>query len=193
MTQFFSSAAAQLLERDAPAEYRAQWTAIFAAPRPTLEATSKTVLVFRIASEWLALSTEIVQEITQGYAVHSVPHRTGGMLRGITNVRGEILLSVALDVFLGLERPHQPAATAQAVHSAGRTLVCNRNGDRLAFTVAEVHGVHRYLPSALREVPATLAKSEARYTAGILLWKENRSIAVLDDELLFYALNRGLT
>lgn len=189
MTQLFSSAAAQLLERDAPAEYRRQWTDIFAAPRRPPEETSKTVLVFQIASEWLALPTEIVQEITEARPVHSVPHRTGGILRGITNVRGEILLSVSLDAFLGLQRSHQPATSA---HTARRTLVCNRRGDRLAFAVTEVHGVHRYLPSALREVPVTLAKSEASYTSGILSWKENRTIAVLDDELLFYALNKGL-
>jgi len=53
--------------------------------------------------------------------------------------------------------------------------------------------VQRYDPRDLRQVPATLAKAaQGAYTVGILPWK-GRTVGCLDDELLFYALNKGLT
>jgi chemotaxis-related protein WspD len=70
--------------------------------------------------------------------------------------------------------------------------VCNRNGDRLAFSVSEVGGIHRYNPEDRRDVPATLSRAAAgAYTAGMLSWK-GRTVGCLDDELVFYALNKGL-
>jgi chemotaxis-related protein WspD len=190
MTQNFSSAAAQLLDREIPRDYRQQWTEIVAATPSDSETNLQSVVVFRLGPEWLALSSTAVQEVAEKSVMHRLPHRSTGILKGIVNIRGEILLCVALDVLLRIERP----ASGESARRRGeqRLLVCNRQGDRLAFLVDEVHGVHRYLASALREVPVTLAKAEARYTSGILPWRANQSIGRLDDELVFYALNKGL-
>jgi len=57
--------------------------------------------------------------------------------------------------------------------------------------VSEVHGVFHYTDNALQATPATVAKSRHSYTSGILGW-DNRHVGVLDHELLFYALARGL-
>jgi chemotaxis-related protein WspD len=71
-------------------------------------------------------------------------------------------------------------------------LICNRKGDRLAFRTDNVYGVYRYHPGQLRDVPATLAMAAAgTYTLGMLPWND-RTVGCLDDELLFYALNKGL-
>jgi chemotaxis-related protein WspD len=107
------------------------------------------------------------------------------------NVRGEILLCVALNVLLGIESSRGRAG--QAAHELrGRILVCDRNGDRMAFVVDEVYGVHRYQPTELKQLPATAAKSASTYALGLVPWKSNQAIACLDDELVFYALNKGL-
>jgi chemotaxis-related protein WspD len=189
MTQEFSSAAAQLLERHIPVDYQQHWTRIIAAEQQAIETASQAALVFRIGSEWLALPIGIVREIAENRAVHTLPHRRAGVLKGITNVRGEILLCVALERLLGLESPDDMASAGAPILE--RMLVCDQEGDGLAFRIHEVHGVHRYLPSELHEVPITLAKAEAKYTRGILLWK-NQSVAVLDPDLVFYALHKGL-
>ena len=58
-------------------------------------------------------------------------------------------------------------------------------------TVSEVRGIHYYPENALKPAPATLSKSRQSFTAGVLSWKQ-RHIGVLDHELLFYALAKGL-
>jgi chemotaxis-related protein WspD len=190
MTENFSSAAARLFDREIPREYRRQWTEIVAVAPSISESNLQSVVVFRIGPEWLALSSTVVQEVAEKSVLHRLPHRGAGLVKGIVNIRGEILLCMSLDVLLRLEpAAGEPSAGRRAEQ---RLLVCNRHGDRLVFLVDEVHGVHRYSPQAQREVPATLAKAEARYTSGILPWKVNRSIGRLDDELVFYALSKGL-
>ena len=72
-----------------------------------------------------------------------------------------------------------------------RLLVASREGERLVFPVDEIHGIHRFHPEQLGEVPATVAKSTATYTRAMLPWQE-KSVGVLDDQLLFYSLNRSL-
>src|SRR6185436_7560933 len=137
----------------------------------------------------LALPTRILQEVTEPGRIHRVPHR-GGILRGLVNVRGELLLCVALDVMLGLERSPEGNGPENET-TTKRLLVCNRKGSLLALLASEVHGVHQFHPRDLKEVPATLAKAAANFTLGVLHWKE-RAVGCLDDELLFYALNKGL-
>ena len=75
----------------------------------------KTVVIFRIGTEWLALPTGIFQEVVDQCVVRTLPHRRGGILRGLVNVRGELLLCVALGAVLGLEKDTQrnDKATAQ--------------------------------------------------------------------------------
>lgn len=90
---------------------------------------------------------------------------------------------MSLEALLGLEK------TAEV--KLGRLLICNPPGGRLAFLVSEVHGVHRYHPGDLRDAPATLSKAADIYIAGVLPWKD-RTVGCLDEQLLFYALDKGL-
>jgi chemotaxis-related protein WspD len=190
MTQLHWSAAARLLDREMPEGYLDERTDIVSAEKLTVEAGTKSIVIFRLGLEWLALSTSVLQEVTELDRAHKVPHRVDGILRGLVNVRGELLLCVALGVMLGLERsPERDPPKDQA--TIERLLVCNREGNRLAFFVSEVHGVHHYHPRDLKDVPATLAKTAATYTVGVLHWK-GRTVGCLDDELLFYAFSKGL-
>jgi chemotaxis-related protein WspD len=155
-----------------------------------VEPGTKSAVIFRLGLEWLSLPTSIFQEVAERSRVHKLPHRADAILSGLVNVRGELLLCVALDVLLGLDKsPEAGGPKNQAAKS--QLLVCNRQGDKLAFFVSEVHGVHRFHSRDLKEVPATVAKAAARYTGGLLSWR-NTTVGCLDDELIFYALNKGL-
>ena len=101
------------------------------------------------------------------------------------------MVCVALDVLLGLQEAPKGSETG-SLFSKERLIVCDSHGGRLAFVVDDVYGVHHYLPRNLRDVPATVARASATYTAGILPWKDDQTIGCLDDELVFFALNRGL-
>jgi chemotaxis-related protein WspD len=187
MTQLHWSAAARLLDREMPEGYVEERTDIVSTEKRTVEAGTKSIVIFRIGLEWMGLSTKTFQEVTEPGGVHKLPHHVNGVLKGLVNVRGELLLCAALDVLLGL-----PAESGTNDHTtSGRLLVCNREGNRLAFIVSEVHGVHHFHPRDLKDVPATLAKAAATYTVGVLHW-EDKTVGCLDDELLFYALDRGL-
>jgi chemotaxis-related protein WspD len=184
------SGAAQLLDRDVPEEYLRQSTEIVAAKQSVVETNFASVVVFRIGSEWLALPTAVIKEIGEPSALHRLPHR-GGIVEGIVSIRGEVLVSILLEVLLGFQKPPREAPSgSQTVKE--RMIVCERDGDRIAFLASDVYGVHRYLPRNLRNIPATVARAAATYTIGILPWKDNETIGCLDAELVFYGINKGL-
>jgi chemotaxis-related protein WspD len=183
-------AVVQLLDREVPEDYLREWTAHVAAKKDLSEQGTKSVVIFRIGVEWLALPTEVFHEIVESCKVHKLPQRRGGILGGLVNVRGELLVCVDLEALLGLDRATEAGAVLRG--SCARLLVCNCKGGRLAFPVSEVYGVHRYHPRDLRSVPVTLAKAtRGAYAAGILPWKD-RTMGCLDDKLLFEALNKVL-
>lgn len=189
MTQ--QNGSARLFDREVPEEQLREWTAHVAAVKKVEEAGTKSVVIFSVAKEWLALPTEVFEEVVEQYVVRTLPHHQGGILNGLVNVRGDLLLCVALGTLLGLEKATQQEETEKRA-SRGRLLICSRKGDRLAFRADDVYGVHRYHPQHLRDVPATLARASAGvYMVGVLPWN-NRTVGCLDDELLFYALNKGL-
>jgi chemotaxis-related protein WspD len=184
------SAASRLLDREMPEDYRAEWTAIVSAQQHKVDAGKKSVLVFRIGAEWLSISTSVLQEIAELPQVHRLPHRRGGLLNGLVCVRGELLLSIALDVLLQITKlPEDRQAEAQ--NSQARLLICDKKGSRFAFPVNEVLGVRTYIPRDLKEVPATLAKTVSRHTVGVLQM-ENRVVGYLDDESLFQYLDKNV-
>ena len=190
MTQLHWSAAAGLLDRDLPDGYLDEMTDIISTPRCVVESSIQSVVIFRLGLEWLALPTGIFQEVTERSRIHKLPHRLDGILSGLVNVRGELLLCVALDVLLGLSKSPEELREKDK-QSKERLLVCNRGGDRLAFIVNEVHGVHRFHPRDQKDVPATVARAAATFTVGLLQWMD-KTVGCLNDELLFYALNKRL-
>ena len=70
-------------------------------------------------------------------------------------------------------------------------LVVKRNGPATAFIADEVHGILRVAGSAQREAPATLARAAGHFTYAVISWND-RSVGLLDEELLFHTLDRGL-
>lgn len=180
----------RLLDREPPEDYLRESTARIAAPERKEEVGTHSVLVFRIGVEWLALPTEIFQEVAEDCAIHTVPHRRNGILLGLVNIRGELLPCASLGTVLGLDQ--LPAITLderkRRIHS--RLLVTSGEGNQLAFPVDEVAGVLRYEPRRLTAVPDTLARAASPFTKGMLPWN-GRAVGCLDDELLFYKLNKS--
>jgi chemotaxis-related protein WspD len=185
------AAAIRLLDREVPEDSLREQTAHVALRDSVIDRGAKSIVIFRIGVEWLGLPTDVFQEVAEECTVHTLPQRRGGIVAGLVNIRGELLLCVALETLLGQE----PIPEAQATKKAkllSYLLVCNRKGDRLAFSVNEIFGIHRYNPAELRSVPATLTNAAAgAYTVGMLSWK-GRTVGCLDDELVFYALHKGL-
>lgn len=185
----YSAAATRLLDGELSADYIAAWTAHFAEEKAVDELGTDSIVIFRIGSEWLALPTRVFVEVADVRAVHSLPHRRSAVILGLTNVRGELLICVSLGTALGLETVAEKPDQRRTVHK--RLLVIQSEACRLVFPVDEVCGVQRFHASELGEVPATVAGAAATYTKAILPWK-GKSVGCLDEQLLFYTLNRSL-
>jgi chemotaxis-related protein WspD len=185
----YSRAAVQLLDRPLLPEYRREWTERYAQARHLAAPAWTSVLLFRIHAEWLALPTQAFQEVAEHRRVHSLPHRRRGLVLGLVNIRGELLICVSLGRLLGVERV---PATGTARQSYDRLLVANWDGNRLVFPADEVCGIHRFQQADLREPPATPAKSYPTYTRGLVSW-QGKTAGLLDAERVFAALNRSLT
>jgi chemotaxis-related protein WspD len=181
-----------LLDRAISEEYLRERTSHVAAEKSKpVEAGTRSIVIFRIGREWWALPTEVFQGVEDHSPTHALPHRRNGILNGLVNVRGELLLSISLGALLQLEKI-SAAGRDRTAPSPGRLLICTGSGGRLVFPVDEVLGVHRYHPKDLRDVPATLAKTgSANYVVGVLPW-EDKTVGCMDAELLFHAVDRGI-
>lgn len=186
----YSANAKQLLRRAAPAGYLRDATAHYALVPHVQAPGSRSVLVFRVGPEWLALPSTLLDEVAESRPRHTLPHRRSGALLGIVNVRGELLACVSIALALGIASNLAGPAGAQRAGPA-RLLVLKNDEGRLACPVDEVLGVRRFHPQDLQALPATVTSAATRYTQAILPWQQ-RSVALLDAQLLLYTLSRSL-
>jgi chemotaxis-related protein WspD len=185
-----ASLVAELLDRgldDAELREATKQVAQTAASRELL---TRSTFIFRLGPEWLGLPSSVVDEVVETRAIHTLPHRREGVVRGLVNVRGQLTICLALEQLFQSSAPASPVRARQSVLSR-RLVVVAMQGHRLAFEADEVHGSHRFDPDSLRSVPATVAKSVASFTTDLLPWRD-RTVGLLDAELLFHALGRRL-
>jgi chemotaxis-related protein WspD len=182
-----AAAAAQLLDAAAPPGYTQEWTELVAAGKPGVRIETIAVVIFRLGAEWLALPSAIFKEVAADRLIHALPHRRNGALLGVANIRGELLVCASLTHLLGVD---VGADVGVAAGSTRRMLVIQQNSDRTVCPVDEVHGIERFAAHALGQVPATLGSAALTFTRAVLSWRQ-RSVGVLDAELIFDALNRS--
>ena len=185
----YSAAAAQFLDRPLAADYRREWTEHFALDKQIATPAKTSAVIFRVGGEWLGMPTQAFQEVAEHRVMHTVPHRRRGVVLGIVNVRGEILICASIGKLLGLETT---AMIKRQLAVFDRLLVADWNGQRVAFPVDEVHGVHRFHSADLREAPATVAHSAMSCATGVFPWR-NFTVGFLDPDTLFASLNRNLS
>jgi chemotaxis-related protein WspD len=178
----FAAAGRQFLAAPSPSGYLEDWAERLAALPETAARDLQSVLIFRIADEWLALRAVVLVEVTSPRPVHRIPYR-GGVLAGLVNIRGELYLCARLGQLLGIDG--QAKDTASPANAAQpRMLVVRREQEAWVFPVDEVAGVYRFAASALTAVPPTLGRAAARFTHGVTVWKE-RAVGCLDEARLF--------
>jgi len=185
----YSAAAQALLDRPLSDDELVDRTRHVSRPKTIDEPGTQTVIIFRVAEEWLALPMTVVTEVTEVRPIHSLPHRRGGPLLGVANVRGALLVCVSLARLLGLEEAREPAAEPRGAHK--RLLVLRRDDLRAVCQADEIHGVHRVHTWELSDVPETVGKAAARHSTAVILWRDY-AVGLLDDQLLFHALQRSL-
>jgi chemotaxis-related protein WspD len=185
----YSASARQLLDAEPPTDELVKWTSHFAEPKQVKELDTQAIVIFRAATEWLALRAPCVAEVASVLPIHKLPHRPNAVILGLANVRGELVVCASLLHLLGL--PQARTGQQALPTEKKRLLVIRHEQVRAVCPVDEVHGVHRFHPRELRDVPATVARTTTTYSRAVLPWRE-RSIGVLDEALLFAALKRSV-
>lgn len=182
------SAADCLLSRLAPADYLTEWQAFVGTPKnQTGSSPIVAVVLFKIGSEFLALSTAVVGQITQIKPIHRIPHQKGKIVQGLVNINGQLRLFVSMNNLLEISS-EGGSLEGQQKQSM---MVLEKESDVWAFKVSEVCGVYHCETSLLHNVPVNVAKSTANYLKGVFRWSNN-SVGYLDDELLLFSLRKCL-
>lgn len=185
----YSEFASRMLDRAPPEGHIELVTELLAGSEEAEARNTLAVIVFRLAGEWLALPAETFEEVSSLRPIRPIPHRQSRVLRGLVNVRGSLQLCVSMAGLLGLPETDGDAPSAGG---AGRRLVIiGREGQRWAFEVEEVCGIHRVPPEDLLAPPATAAKIPSALAKAILPWRKTHA-GLLDDQRLFEALRRSV-
>jgi chemotaxis-related protein WspD len=183
----FSQSGRRLMDAEPPAGYIEQWTTFLADARLRKNTRTISVLVFRLGSEWIAIETAFVVEVSGLRPSRTVAHRNNGTLRGIVNIRGNLLLQV--DLFHLLKIDLAPAAVDA---SAAPRLIVIRNGAATwVFQVDEVLGVQRFSSAEVGSVPVTVAQQVAHVTKGLLTFGDRR-VGFVDTDALFAQLRQAV-
>lgn len=181
-----AAAGRSLLDRAVPENYLQEWANLRVDAPEATDVDTLSVVIFRLEAEWLALPALIFKEVTLISTVHTLPHRSNAILKGLVNIRGELQLCVSLSSFLGLETSITQTSSRLVYQ---RMVVVEKEGSLWVFPVDELYGVQRINSDQIQSLPDTVSKAKDTYTRGILRW-ETQSVSYLDDDLLFYSLSR---
>jgi chemotaxis-related protein WspD len=176
------AAAERLLDAEVGTDYLAEEARRYARAKSQTRRGAHCVVIFRLGGEWLALPARVFGEVAPLRPVHSLPHRRDNVVVGLANIRGELLVCVALAPVLGF-------ATEPTTGAGARIAVIGHGDARFVFVADEIAGLHRYDDVDLQPLPATLAQARAVHVRGLLDWN-NKPVGVLDDGVLFRSLNR---
>jgi len=193
----FSAAARALLDVPAPAGSGRTATEHFAQTGQeelgvTAGDDTQSVIVFRLHSEWHAIRAAVCQEIADLRPIHSLPHRRDGVVLGVVNVRGGLVVCISLAVILGVTaQPGAIPAQSRRRAAVPRLLVARGTAGAVVFPVDEVHGMERFRARDLKDVPATVAQGQTTYTQALMPLGD-RTVGLLDEQLLFYTVERAL-
>jgi purine-binding chemotaxis protein CheW len=139
-----------------------------------VEEQALEMLSFLLGSEEYVVPVERVREILTPKEITPVP-RTADYLIGVCSLRGTVMPVIDLNRRLGLGASGRDEKSRIVVVSLGRD-------DQVGLYVDRVRGVVRFLPSAVRPAPETVAQSAgAEFLKGIAR-KDDRLYILLDVE-----------
>lgn len=186
-------AVTSLLNRAAPLDYVREWEDALGREKGDLkDASEGAIVIFRLASEHLALSSLVVGQITTMRTVHRVPHLKSPYVSGVVNINGRLRLFFSLESLLDMG-DGRGARADEGVRErlVAPLILIEHEGEVWTFAAQEVLGVFHADLTHLKNVPVTVAKSTANYVKGVLPWRE-KQVGLLDEALLCFSLRRSL-
>jgi chemotaxis-related protein WspD len=176
----FAAAGRRFLDVPSPSDYLDEWTTRLGTSDDANGGEELSLLVFRLGEEWLALSVNVLVEVTPYRTPHRIPHR-GGFLEGLINIRGELHLCFRLDLLLGIER------NVDKAKDRSRLVIINHDADRWAFVTDDVDQVHRLTAQTLTTAAPTLSRAATKINKGVFNLR-GHSAGLIDEVKLFQAI-----
>ncbi len=144
---------------------------ITALPPTPLE-TLRSALLMDIDGIQIGIAVTRIVEIAPAAPLRRIPHRVGRAVAGLTNVRGQLHLTLALAQVFGIEKSQLvlPSQNIQTkAHGAAKSaplaaqiarprtvLLSGIGGAPIALRADHVFGVHGFASDALAPIPQTL-------------------------------------
>ena len=150
-----------------------------AAPTPTGEAASTTLMLLRLGMRWFGVDVRAIEEVALKGAVTRVPMAPSHIL-GVTSLRGRLVTVVGLEQMIGGAGRLSRENTATLPR-----LVVVRNGEYQMAVVAEgIHGMTEYVPAT--EPGSDLTPHTPEFVREEFDWHGNR-VSLLDAPKLIAA------
>lgn len=188
--EVFHAASLQVYERALPEDYRREWTEVLAGEKEQVFSDAKSIIVFRVGEEWMALPTHLCREIAQMLKIHRLPHNKSNIMKGVVSTGGEVQICFSLGGVLGITKADKSADEGDQIVYR-RMVLLEKDGRRYVFPVSEISGIHSYREAELEGLPSTVSDSASNYIKGIIKWGERR-IGCLDEDLLISQLERSI-
>lgn len=150
------------------------------------------VLIFRLGDETMALPAVFLGRITTHTRPIPIPHRTSGTLRGLCNIRGELVLCADLRRLLGLPVSDATDGGTEVKADQRRMVVIGPPDARWVFEADSLVGVERIDPAALRPPPMTVEHAMGAFVTG-LADIDGTCITVLDAERVLAGFKAGIS
>ena len=112
---------------------------------------TRSMIVFRLGDEWLALATRTLVEVSPLAPIHSLPHQRSRALLGVANVRGALVPCVSLSELLGLDS----AVGSGNGRVVPRLLILAAQGGNVVAPVDEVLGIQAFAECDVQTVSAS--------------------------------------
>jgi chemotaxis signal transduction protein len=188
MTPGEASALERLLDRPVSGAELAAAGVLAARPAEARGRGGTGHLIFRIGRETAALPARLLRRVTPAVPVVPIPHRSSNVLRGMCNIRGELVLCADLRRLLDLpDRGEEPPGG----DDSRRMIVIGPAHDCWALEVDGLAGVERLDPASLRPPPVTVAYALRSFTAGVGEI-DGRCVTVLDGDRILAGIRSGI-
>lgn len=135
----YSGVGRKLLDRESPAGYIEEWTALVANVTQKADGEISSLLLFSIWGNYFSLPTHLLVRVTEYQPLHSIPHSRNKSVMGVANIVGELVVVVSL-------LPVLKAANYLTVDEGvrfKRVIVIKVGHHQWALPVNEVFGIHK--------------------------------------------------
>jgi len=185
----YSNAGRSLLNRKTPEGYDEEWADVLASEKTAKSKNSISAVAFRLGAEWLSLPVNMINEITLLRNIYDIPHNKNKKIRGMVNIRGELIVCMSLGYLLGVEKPENDLIDEE--RPINRLIMIKETNGNIVFPVSEIDGIIHYDADKLASVPDTIKNSKLHFINGVTTLK-SKTIGCIDHSALLDSIARTL-